>query len=43
LKTILSTVKDDLILETGVFVVIRDVAAGSKSQHASLQQPLLQL
>jgi len=34
LKTILSTVKDDGIFVTGVFVVIRDVAAGSKSHHA---------
>jgi hypothetical protein len=43
LKTIFSTIKDDFTFESVAFVVIRDDTVGSKSQHASLQQPLIQL
>ncbi len=43
LNPIFSTANHDLIFETVVFVWIRDATSVSKSQHASLQQPLLQL
>jgi hypothetical protein len=43
LKTIFSTLKDDFTFEIVAFVEIRDDIVGSKSQHASLQQPLQKL